>query len=154
MRRKKQKPQIENPRSKPLQVILTDGFQLGYVLETVLSFCGPSNITVSTFSTGEEFLRKLLALRKNGQVLHAVLYTDTKAAEKTAKLKYMLRAAYDEINFCKNHSKVMIVEGNIRVVVLSSQNQTRGNRMENYVILHNNFVADYCKSTLENINKD
>lgn len=154
MLRKKEKPQIENPKDKPLQVILTDCFQLGYVLETVLSFCGPSDITVSTFSTGEEFLRKLLALKRKGYIRHATLYTDTKAAEKTAKIKYMLNAAYDELHFCRNHSKVMVVEGKMNVVVLSSQNQTRGNRLESYVIVHDDSLSNKCKQALENLNNE
>lgn len=106
-----QKPEICNPSEKKVQVILTDAFQLGYLLETLLGFTGAADITVSTFSTGEEFLRKLIALRRKGLIRTARLFTDFKAAEKTAKINAMLRAAYDEVRFCKNHSKVIIIEG-------------------------------------------
>lgn len=106
-----QKPEICNPSEKKVQVILTDAFQLGYVLEKLLGFTGAADITVSTFSTGEEFLRKLIALRRKGLIRTARLFTDFKAAEKTAKINAMLRAAYDEVRFCKNHSKVIIIEG-------------------------------------------
>ena len=106
-----QKPEICDPSEKKVQVILTDAFQLGYVLEKLLGFTGAADITVSTFSTGEEFLRKLIALRRIGLVRTARLFTDFKAAEKTAKINAMLRAAYDEVRFCKNHSKVIIIEG-------------------------------------------
>lgn len=107
----KQKPEICDPSEKKVQVILTDAFQLGYVLEKLLGFTGAADITVSTFSTGEEFLRKLIALRRKGLIRTARLFTDFKAAEKTAKINAMLRAAYDEVRFCKNHSKVIIIEG-------------------------------------------
>ena len=106
-----QKPEICDPSEKSVQVILTDAFQLGYLLEKLLGFTGAADITVSTFSTGEEFLRKLIALRRIGLVRTARLFTDFKAAEKTAKINAMLRAAYDEVRFCKNHSKVIIIEG-------------------------------------------
>lgn len=64
----KPKPEIHNPKDVPVQVILTDTFQLGYVLEHLLAFTGPADITVSTYSTGEEFLRKLIALRGKGLI--------------------------------------------------------------------------------------
>lgn len=146
---KKEKPPILDPLTRPVQVILTDAFQLGFVLETLLVFTGAADITVSTYSTGEEFLRKLIALRGKGVIRHATLYTDIKAAEKTARINPMLRAAYDDVRFCENHSKVMVLAGDrCAVVVISSQNQTRGNRLENYAILRNDAVADYCLDVL------
>ena len=63
----------------------------------------------------------------------------------------MLRAAYDEVRFCQNHSKVMVIEGDFPVVVISSQNQTRGNRLENYAILQSRDAADYCLATLRGL---
>ena len=141
------KPTIYDPRERQAQVILTDACQLGYVLESLLAFTGAADITVSTYSTGEEFLRKLLALRRKGLVRSAYLFTDFKAAEKTARVNPILRAAYDEVRFCQNHSKVMVIGGKFRVVVLSSQNQTRGNRLENYAILQSRETADDRRAT-------
>lgn len=147
-----QKPEICDPSEKKVQVILTDAFQLGYVLEKLLGFTGAADITVSTFSTGEEFLRKLIALRRKGLIRTTRLFTDFKAAEKTAKINAMLRAAYDEVRFCKNHSKVIIIEGiTPPVLVLASQNQTRGNRLENYTIIQSRETADYCLATLNSL---
>lgn len=145
------KPTIYDPIERQVQVILTDTFQLGYVLESLLAFTGSVSITVSTYSIGEEFLRKLLALRRKGLVHSARLFTDFKAAEKTARVNPILRAAYDEVCFCQNHSKVMVLEGKCPVVVLSSQNQTRGNRLENYAILQSREAAEYCLSTLRGL---
>lgn len=148
----KLRPPIYNPSDHPVQVILTDAFQMGYVLEQLLSYTGRARLTVSTFSTGEEFLRKMLLLRRMGLVSEAVLYTDFKAAEKTARLSQLIRAAYDKVNFCANHSKVMVIEGDITVVVLSSQNQTRGNRLESYTILLGDKVAASVLEKLQSIN--
>lgn len=147
----KPKPTIHNPLEHPVQVMLTDTFQLGYVLEHLLAFTGAARITVSTYSTGEEFLRKMIALRHKGLVRSSRLFCDFKAAEKTARVNPMLHSAYDEVRFCPNHSKVMVIEGRFPVVVISSQNQTRGNRLENYAILQSQPAADYCLDTLYNL---
>ena len=146
-----EKPKSFNPSEKPVQVFLTDKVVQGYILEKILDYSAPASIVVSTFSTGEEFLRKVISLRKRGAILRASLFCDHKAAEKTARVNPMLFAAFDEVRFCKNHSKVMIIEGGISVVVISSQNQTRGNRIENYAILLGADIAEDCKNTLYNL---
>ena len=101
-----------------------------------------------TASNGEEFLRKLIMLRNHGLISESILYCDTKAAEKNAKMHPLLKSAYDKINFCDNHSKVLVIEGAFPVVLLASQNQTRGNRLENYVIIQSKDTAAYCLRVL------
>ncbi|MBR4553896.1 MAG: hypothetical protein IKO20_09315 [Bacteroidaceae bacterium] len=148
MRQLREKPTILDPRVAECQVFLTDAFQLGYVLEQLLSFTGKAKITASTFGNGEEFLRKLIILKGKGLIKESILYCDTKAAEKNAKMHPLLRSAYDKINFCDNHSKVIVIEGAFPVVLLASQNQTRGNRLENYVIIQSKDTAAYCLRVL------
>lgn len=148
MRQLREKPTILDPRVAECQVFLTDAFQLGYILEQLLAFTGPARITASTFGNGEEFLRKLIMLRHKGLITEATLYCDTKAAEKNAKMHPLLKTAYDRINFCDNHSKVLVIEGAFPVVLLASQNQTRGNRLENYVIIQSQDTAKYCLEVL------
>lgn len=145
----KDKPTICDPAKKHIQVILSDSMQMGYVLEKLIGFTGPARITVSSYSVGEEFLRKLISLRKHNLITYAALYTDFKAMQKTAHVNPMLLKAYDEVYFCNNHSKVMIIEGGlVPVTVISSQNQTRGNRMECYAILAGVEHVKYCIATL------
>ena len=93
------KPQIFNPSEKPVQVFLTDKVVQGYILEKILEYAAPASIVVSTFSTGEEFLRKVISLRKSGAILRASLFCDHKAAEKTARVNSMLFSAFDEVRF-------------------------------------------------------
>lgn len=132
----KQKPVISNPAEVPVQAFLSEALAVGEVLAGVLEHTGPASIIVSTYSTGEEFLRYLLRLRQKGRVRHAVLVADFKAAEKTVRMGTLSRHVFDEIRLCQNHSKVMLVRGERQdVCVLTSQNQTRGHRMENYCIL-------------------
>ena len=135
------KTSLQDPFLKPLQVLFSNRLQLGDVLEDLLSFTGPATLAIGTFSTGEEFLRRLFSLRNRGLVHSAVLYCDIKAAEKTARLQPMLRSCFEEVNLCRNHSKVLLIhtaKGN--VCVLTSQNMTRGNRMESYEIVNDENV--------------
>jgi len=144
--------ELKNPLVCPLQVFMSDRVQLGDVLARLLEFTGPARLTVSTFSCGEEFLTRLFRLKQKGLVLFATLYADMKAAEKTARINPMMKGVYDEVFLCANHSKVMLLEGTVMTVcVLSSQNQTRGNRMESYVVLHTGEVEDYIKREFENL---
>jgi len=143
-------PAILDPRENPMQVFLTDRWQLGTVLQTLLEYTGPGRLTTSTFGNGEEFLRKLVMLRKQGIVTHATLYCDSRAAEKNIRLHALLHAAYDDIRMCANHSKVTLIDGKFSVVMLGSQNQSRGNRLESYVILTDHDTIEQCRQALTN----
>lgn len=136
-----------------MQVLLSAEMQLGDVLEKLLHFTGPAALTVSTFSTGEEFLNRLHRLRKQKLVLSAILYCDMKAAEKTAHLNPLMRTVYDEINLTRIHAKVMLIRGEqSSVIVLTSQNQTRGNRMESYQIINDDTILAELREKLHLMN--
>lgn len=143
---------IKDPLICPLQVFMSHRVQLGDVLAGLLEFTGPARLTVSTFSCGEEFLMRLHKLKQKGLVLSAALYADMKAAEKTARIRTMMMSVYDEFYLCANHSKVMLVEGErMTVCVLSSQNQTRGNRMESYVLLRSPEAEEIVRTAFLNL---
>lgn len=128
---------FSDPRSHPVQAVMGNTWQLGDILAGLLAFLGPSNINVSTFSTGEEFLRRLLSLRKQGLVVQAHLWLDAKAAQKTARAMPLVRSTFDTVRLCENHSKVIALHplsGESGALLLTSQNMTRGNRMEQYVL--------------------
>jgi hypothetical protein len=139
--------------NEKVQVQMSDQMQLGDILSEILKTTGPANLTVSTFSTGEEFLRNLLRLKNKGLVTSAVLYCDMKAAEKTARINTMLRNTFDKVMLCRNHSKVLLILTNTqKISVITSQNQTRGNRMESYVVLQDNSIYDYLFSSIQKMN--
>ncbi len=144
----KQKPSISiTPGAS--QLVITDALQMGDVLEQVLHYTGAATLTVSTFSSGEEFLRKVLKLRRDGLIVSAELFTDFKAAEKTARTNTMLRECFDFVHLCKNHSKMLVVAGKEHTVsVITSQNQTRGNRLESYIITEGTAWASQIISAL------
>lgn len=119
----------------PLQAYLDNRLQLFDVLEFILLQTGPAKVYVSTFSTSEEFLRRLFSLRKRDLILHAVLMADLKAAKKTVNLYTFMDTVFDDVYLTENHSKVLLVENDKwMVTVVTSQNQTRGNRTECSII--------------------
>ena len=144
---------ILDPQVHPLQAFVSDGLQLGDVLERLLQFTGTSRVLVSTYSVGEEFLRRCLLLRKRGLISFLTIIADTKAADKTARLHVMVRRVADEVRLCQYHSKVLLVDGaRLSVLVLTSQNQTRGNRLENYTVIRDSAIMGDIIHSLNHLN--
>ena len=115
----------------PIQAYLDNRLQLFDVLEYILKETGPAAVSISTFSTSEEFLRRLYKMKEKGLIHNAVLLGDLKAAKKTVNLYSFMRTIFDKVYLSENHSKVLLIENsNWMVSVVTSQNQTRGNRTE------------------------
>jgi len=91
----------------PLQSHLGRGLHTLGLLGWILEQTGPADVYVSTFSTSDAFLRGFHNLRKKELVQKSVLLADLKASKKTYRL-------YKEM----------------QVTVISSQNQTYGDRAE------------------------
>ncbi len=125
------------PLSKtPCQVYFDSRTNLAEVIEQVLQQTGPAQLTISTFSTSEAFLRRLHRLKKASLVQTCSLFLDLKATKKTMELLPMMRGVCDEVVLCQNHSKVVLMCNDAhRVCIVTSQNQTVGGRAECGVIL-------------------
>lgn len=128
--------QIIKPLSKaPLQAYLDNRIQLFDVIEQILSETGPSEIYISTFSTSEEFLRRIFRLRQQGWLTKATMLADLKASRKTVNLYTFISNAFDDVYLAENHSKVILIRNTKWMVsICTSQNQTRGNRTESGMI--------------------
>lgn len=146
------KPEIHNPRDEPLQLFISDKIQLGEVIERLLQFTGKANVLITSFSVGEEFTRKIHALKKKGLIGRADLYIDMKAAEKTARTRTITTAVFDTVNDCANHAKAVVIEGTEQsCTVITSQNGTRGTRNEVYNITNKRTFAEYVRRKFQNI---
>lgn len=66
MRRNTDLDQLAPLEKCGIQPYFSNRVQLAEVIEWVLSQTGPADIAVSTFSTGEEFLRRLARLKGRG----------------------------------------------------------------------------------------
>lgn len=118
-----------------VQPYFSDRVQLADVIEWILEQIGQADISVSTFSTGEEFLRRLSRMKAGGLVGTCSLFCDLRAARKTVALRHFIRSVFDSVYLCSNHSKVVLLYNAVHAVaVVTSQNQTRGDRYECGVI--------------------
>ena len=128
--------QILKPLSDaPLQAYLDNRVQLFDIIEYILTQTGPASIYISTFSTSEEFLRRIFKLRQKGMLTSAVMLADLKASRKTVNLYRFISSVFDYVYLTENHSKVILIHNaQWHVSICTSQNQTRGNRTESGMI--------------------
>ena len=130
------------PLSKcSLQSFLGKGVHTLGLLDWILKQTGRADVYVSTFSTSDAFLRGFYNLRKKGLIAHSVLLADLKASKKTVKLYREMQCCFDSVYLAMNHSKVLLVQNDHHLVtVISSQNQTYGDRAECTIVTTNQEV--------------
>lgn len=113
------------------QVFLGQGLHTLGLLGWILEQTGAAQVAVTTFSTSEAFLCGMINLRKRGLIQHSTLVADVKASAKTLKLSRLMTEAFDEVKLTLNHSKIILVANDKWLVtVITSQNQTYGDRAE------------------------
>ena len=140
----------------PLQCYLTNVLQVADVIEWVLSQFGKSTIWQTSFSISEEFLRRLYFIEKSGRVNKIHLILDFKATNKTLRLWSFLTQVIEHTYLADNHSKVILIQSDSGQVasIITSQNLTRGNRLESAVVttspeVFTTFLAD-VQDVIEN----
>ena len=122
---------LEQFENRPVQAYFSNTVQLADVIASILEHIGASEIVISTFSTSEEFLRRIWRLRKEGLITSASLFCDLKAARKTVHLYKFITELFDAVYLAENHSKVLLLSNKkYKISVVTSQNQTRGDRFE------------------------
>ena len=131
----------------PMQSHLGRGLHTLGLLGWILEQTGPADVYVSTFSTSDAFLRGFYNLKKKNLVLKSVLLADLKASKKTYRLYKEMQRNFDAVYLAQNHSKVVLVQNDRwTVTVISSQNQTYGNRAECTLVTTSQdvFYEQYC----------
>ena len=118
------------------QVKLTSVLQVADVLEWILAQVGEAEVWQTSFSISEEFLRRLFFIQKKHRVTAFHLVLDYKATQKTINLWTFIRQVMKDTFLSANHSKVLLVKASsgMVVAVVTSQNLTRGNRSESYMV--------------------
>ncbi|MCR5644133.1 MAG: C4-dicarboxylate ABC transporter [Prevotella sp.] len=113
------------------QTYLGTGLHTLGLLNWILQQTGRADVYVSTFSTSEAFLNGFYNLRKKHLIGHSVLLADLKASKKTLHLYRLMQSCFDSVYLGMNHSKIVLVQNDSHFVsVISSQNQTYGDRAE------------------------
>lgn len=116
---------------QPAQYFLGTGLHTLGLLGWILSQTGKADVWVSTFSTSDAFCSGFLNLRKRGLIGKASLVADLKASRKTMQLARLMNNCFDNVYLAQNHSKIVLVQnGRWTVSVITSQNQTYGDRAE------------------------
>lgn len=114
-----------------MQTHLGTGLHTLGLLNWILQQTGRADVYVSTFSTSEAFLNGFYNLRKKKLIGHSVLLADLKASRKTLHLYRLMQSCFDSVFLGMNHSKIVLVQNDkLLVSVISSQNQTYGDRAE------------------------
>lgn len=127
----------------PVQAYLDNRIQLFDIIEKILLETGEADIYISTFSSSEEFLRRIYRLKESGMIHHAVMLADLKASRKTQRLYTFISNVFDEVFLSENHSKVILIQNKKWCVsICTSQNQTRGNRIESGIITTDKAIFD------------
>ncbi len=118
-----------------LQVHLGTGLHVLGLLDWILLQTGPAHVHLSTFSTSEQFLNGFLRLRNMGLIQYAAMLADLKASRKTVNLAALMNSCFDNVYLSQNHSKIILVFNDTwNVAVVTSQNQTYGDRAEATVV--------------------
>jgi hypothetical protein len=75
-------------------------------------------------------------MRKADKIGKMTILLDFKATNKTLKLFPFIAQTIEDCHLADNHSKIMLISNdNNKVIVVMSQNLTRGNRYESGVII-------------------
>ena len=138
-----------------VQSALTNEVQIADILEWVLEQVGTSEVWQTSFSISEEFLRRLYFITRGGKASAIHLVLDFKATNKTLHLWRFIDQVISDTVLADNHSKVLLVQSasGVKVSIITSQNLTRGNRNEAYIITTEAAVFDKFLSEVEHLIK-
>lgn len=133
---------------------MSDVLQVADVLEWIVKQTGKADVCMTSFSIAEEFLRRIFFMRKNDLIGKMTIMLDFKATNKTLKLFPFIAQTIEDCHLADNHSKIMLIANERhKVVVVMSQNLTRGNRYESGVIICDNQQYNCVKAQFDNVLK-
>lgn len=135
------------------QAALNNSVQIADILEWILNQVGRAEVWQTSFSISEEFLRRLyfISRDKKAKAIHLVL--DFKATNKTLSLWNFIQQVISSTHLADNHSKVLLVlsDRGDKVSIITSQNLTRGNRNESYIISTDADIFDKLLLEVKNL---
>jgi hypothetical protein len=137
---------------RPIQAFFGEGLHTLGLLGWILGQTGKACVWVSSYSTSEAFLNGFCVLRRKGLVTGSLLLLDLRAARKTLRLERLMDGAFEHVFLGQNHSKVVLVSnGSVFVSVVTSQNQTYGDRAESTIITTDKGVFDVLLGQIETL---
>lgn len=139
-----------------VQSALSNEMQIADILEWVLEQVGKAEVWQTSFSISEEFLRRLYFITRDGSASAIHLVLDFKATNKTLSLWTFIEQVISTTHLADNHSKVLLIksEAGDKVSIITSQNLTRGNRNESYIITTDEAVFDKFLNEVQDLIKN
>lgn len=142
---------------KPDKVIpfFSDGkWSLFHLLSHCLQYTGPADVRISSFSLSENAVRSFINNKQSGLIKSISLLFDVSIPHRKIDLMLFAREVFSEIRLCPNHSKIILIDGNCKVCIISSQNLTPNPRLEVGVLFttddHYNFYSNVFDSFFDN----
>lgn len=157
MKRSTSIDRIFKPISEAItQSALSNEVQIADILEWILQQVGPSEVWQTSFSISEEFLRRLYFITRDGSATAIHLVLDFKATNKTISLWMFIEQVITSTHLADNHSKVLLIKSQKgdKISIITSQNLTRGNRNESYIITTDESVFDKFLTEVEDLIKN
>lgn len=115
---------------------LTNGeFSLLSLIEAVLSYTGPANVTISTWSAGLYDASALRSLMACGKILDVKLILDRSFKTRQAGYSVFIQDAFKEENIrtTNTHSKFVLIKNDAyNICIRSSMNLNENKRCENF----------------------
>lgn len=139
-----------------VQSALSNEVQIADILEWVLEQVDKAEVWQTSFSISEEFLRRLYFITRDGSASAIHLVLDFKATNKTLSLWTFIEQVISTTHLADNHSKVLLIksEAGDKVSIITSQNLTRGNRNESYIITTDEAVFDKFLNEVQDLIKN
>lgn len=127
------------------QVWLNNNTQIYHIVEAVFrQIGGGCTLINATFSAGEEFARAVHRLKADGLIDYAVEIASATSVQSSVRIRPFLCSIFDEVYLTRTHAKfVLLANDRWRVAIITSQNQTRGDRYEVGVVTTDRYVYDY-----------
>lgn len=145
----------ELQENKHIPYLTTGTLQLYHIVEELLQQTGKADLFISSFTISEEFIRKLQQLKEAKLVQHLQLLIDLRSAKKTIHLSWFLRNVANEVFLANNHSKLILIRNDqYKISVVTSANQTRGNRIECGMISTVHMDYDYFDTEIKKVFKN
>jgi hypothetical protein len=130
-------------------------WQLYHLLEWLLNQTGESDLFISSYSVSDEFLRQLNRMQKANLINTCAVLLDYRTARKALRLSLFTANIADEVLLGNNHSKIILAKNDSwRISVVTSQNQTRGNRYEAGMISTEPDIYDTLWKEIASIKQD
>ncbi len=114
-----------------IQFCTAGEFSTHQLLQYLLTFTGPANVYLSTWTLKEEPARVLYFLKKTGKIKQLNCVFDYRIRTLDAKHFDFLEKIIDKYALTKCHAKVLSIEGeSMSIAVISSANMSNNPRIE------------------------